>query len=240
MGKSDGDDENSGTDERLHLRQIPRSFAIAMHEVTVADYQRFDSSRTSPDPLRPVSEISWVDAAKYCRWLSEQEGIPEEEMCYPPSDQIGAEMMLPENFLERTGYRLPTGAEWEFSCRAGTSTSRPAGGKEQTHYCAWYRPNSDDHTWPVGRLDPNGLGLFDSVGNVWEWCHDLYFGDYPMTADGTAVVDGTDHRESVERETRGGAYADAGDNVRSSRRDFVEPFVTSYTIGFRLARTIRE
>src|SRR5262249_17403498 len=132
-------------------------------------------------PGGPIIAVSWYDAAMYCRWLSEAEGIPEDQMCYPPIQDIqaavkaGKGLKLPPDYLRRTGYRLPTEAEWEYACRAGAVTSRYYGASEDSlkHY-AWYQLNAANRTWPVGRLKPNDLGLFDMLGNVWQWCQESY------------------------------------------------------------------
>ena len=119
--------------------------------------------------------ISWFDAAHYCDWLSEQEKIPRDQWCYDPKGGVyGPGMKAKDKFWELTGYRLPTQAEWEFACRAGTVTSRYYGASEQLlpHY-ARFTANSQNHVWPVGTLEPNDLGLFDMLGNAGELCFDL-------------------------------------------------------------------
>ena len=118
---------------------------------------------------------TWYDAVAYCNWLSEQEGLPKEEWCYlrNASGAYADGMSIPADVLERTGYRLPTEAEWEYACRAGTVTSRYYGHSPALiDSYAWYVDNSQDHAWTCGSLRPNDLGLFDMLGNMIEWFHD--------------------------------------------------------------------
>jgi formylglycine-generating enzyme required for sulfatase activity len=222
-------------DEQLHDQVIDHSFAISTEEVTIAQCrrrrERFFNLRYSPSEDCPANNVTWFDAAAYCRAISEEEGIPEDQMCYPPVPKIGPGMRLPDNWLQRTGYRLPTEAEWEFACRGGVSASRFCGEGEQlpTRY-AWYLRNSDNHAWPVGRLKPNNYGLFDMLGNVAERCHDAMAPAAPP--DSALVI-----RANENRAFRGGNFGDIDQNLRSARRSANLADDQWALTGFRVART---
>jgi formylglycine-generating enzyme required for sulfatase activity len=177
-----------------HRERIGHDFAIATKEVTGEQFQRFLAAnprvqvkvheRTSPEPTCPMNSVSWYEVAGYCNWLSKQEGLPENQWCYTPNDEgdYAEGMKLMSNPDERTGYRLPTEAEWEYSCRAGAVTEFSFGEPwELLEKYGWYNKNSRNRTQPVGRLKPSDLGLFDLHGNVWEWCLDR---DEELATDG--------------------------------------------------------
>jgi formylglycine-generating enzyme required for sulfatase activity len=195
------------------------------------------TERYSPDDNGPIISVTWFEAAQYCNWLSAREGIAEDQWCYPPIDEIKAGMEMPKDYLQRTGYRLPTEAEWEFACRAGAVTAFSYGSSEKLlgEY-AWYRTNCSHRTWPVGQLKPNDLGLFDVHGNVWTWCQ-CRFLDYQAgddVEDEHVKVSGDQSRIQRGASFNAGASfarcADRGGNRPSSRSDGV---------GFLPARTCR-
>lgn len=239
-------------DETLHPRRIQRSFAIAATTVTLKQYRafqqavpdiaRFDNPRYSPDEDCPKVAVDWYDAVRYCRWLSDCEGIPEEQMCYPPISQINEGTKLPDDFANRTGYRLPTEAEWEYACRAGAITARSYGqADELLPKYAWTQTNSRDRTWPVGSLMPNDLGLFDMHGNAWTWCHEANHA-YPA-GNGAVLTEDPELRDAgtisgaVERILRGGSFFYPPSLARSACRIHHVPSVRFYNFGFRVART---
>jgi formylglycine-generating enzyme required for sulfatase activity len=227
--------------EDQHAETIPYSFAISAHEVTVEQFLRFDPKfdyvREIATPQCPINRVDWYAAARYCRWLSEQEGIEESQMCYPALESVGPKMELPDNFLSRTGYRLPTEAEWEFACRAGASTPWFFG-SDQNYLIdyGWCQLNSQERTAPVGTFRPNAIGLFDVYGNIQEWCHDL--SSVPIGDEVVAkLAQGADVRAN-ERMSRGGSFKAFRRSTRSAKQmSFPSDSLFSF-LGFRIARTL--
>jgi serine/threonine protein kinase/formylglycine-generating enzyme required for sulfatase activity len=251
MGSPGSEPERLAEFEELRRIRIPRSFAIGNKEVTVEQFKRFLREHSaihheytknfSPESNGPITAVTWYEAAQYCRWLSEMEGVAEDQMCYPPVAEIKPGMRLRADYLERTGYRLPTQAEWEFACRAGAATSRAFGASDGLlEKYGWFLHNSQDRSWPGGRLKPNDLGLFDMHGNVREWCQDqtLEYADgrtwqgskRPLTTEVNAG-DGLVH---LLRDGSFGSYASR------SRVAYSLAFPSSNrgdNVGMRLART---
>jgi formylglycine-generating enzyme required for sulfatase activity len=150
-------------------------------------------------------------------------------------------MTIPANVLERKGYRLPTEVEWEYACRAGAVTSRYYGvSLALLENYAWYRAIDQERAHPCGGLLPNDLGLFDMLGNVYEWCQDR---NDPIRPDKAGIyVDsskGGATSEKVNRILRGGAYYVGAKAARSADREADSPSLVNTLYGFRLARTLK-
>jgi len=252
MGSPPTELERIAGNEIPHRRIIPRRFAIATQEVSVEQYQAFQkanpgahdsdlsTSRYSPDPKGPRNDPSWYDAAAYCNWLSRREGLPE---CYEPNQdgKYAAGMKIKPDALRLGGYRLPTEAEWEYACRAGAGISRFYGASlELLGRYAWYSATSQDRAWPCGSLQPNEFGLFDMLGNVWEWCQDVAQIYRPDR--GAIIIDNTDINLIVDvtsyRLLRGGSFLNHPAYVRSAYRSNVNaPVLRGTDYGFRPSRT---
>ncbi|MEI6614717.1 MAG: SUMF1/EgtB/PvdO family nonheme iron enzyme [Chrysiogenales bacterium] len=180
---------------RLIIDMMPmpgESYAIGKYEVTQGYWRVLMGSTPSGFPKGdnyPVENVSWNDVQEFIRKLNAQTG---------------------------KSYRLPTGAEWEYACRAGTSVDRYG----DLDIVAWHNGNSGGATHPVGQKQPNGYGLYDTLGNVWEWCQDLY----SLSGSGRMI--------------RGGGWSSIAVLVRSGFRHFFDPGFRGNHLGFRLAMDI--
>lgn len=245
--------------ESLHWRHIGRRFAIAATETTVAAFREFQedarvkkiydetplyrTEKYAPTPDSPQTSLRWYDAVRFCQWLSERERIPEAQWCYPNVlDQPPGKWTIPANFVARTGYRLPTEAEWEFACRAGATSAHYYGwDRSLLKQYAWCLVNGEERTHPVAQLMPNDFGLFDMLGNVQEWCHDVW-GNYELPLNGIALQDAflksETVRSDVRRIMRGGSFETLPRQVRCADRSIVAPEINNYRHGFRIVRTV--
>jgi formylglycine-generating enzyme required for sulfatase activity len=236
-------------DQPQHAMRIGRAFAIANKKVTVRQFKEFWRSRYkqagenpavsvySPNDDGPILGVTWYQAAEYCNWLSAQEGIPEDEWCY---EKVKEGIVLPQGHLSRTGYRLPTQAEWEYACRAGTITRRPHGSADEllAKY-AWFRDNSENLARPVGLLKPNDIGVFDALGNTWDWCQDRSHDSEKSKPPAEDQEEAGPVSPKQQRVTRGGSFGNPAGEIRSASRSLPTPDYLGDPIGIRVARTIR-
>jgi formylglycine-generating enzyme required for sulfatase activity len=212
---------------------IDYDFAIASHEVTVADFSKFRRNhlvkRTAANGNFPVQEASWYLTAQYCNWLSKQDGIEMDQWIYEPNaaGSFLDGMTVKATYRELEGYRLPSSEEWEYACRAGTTSTFSFGEPESLidHY-GHTIVTSKGLSQPVGSLLPNRLGLFDMHGSLWEWCLDPPNGRLsPVRAQGSRVLRGG----SYGRRPRNAGSSQAVANPANYKDDF---------IGFRVARSL--
>jgi formylglycine-generating enzyme required for sulfatase activity len=253
---------NRESDETQH-RVTVSSFYMGKYEVTVGEFRAFvnatgykttaetsgggyvwtgsqwerktDANWKNPyfsqGDSQPVTLVSWYDAVEYCNWRSRAEGLS------PAYTVNGANVTWNRN---ANGYRLPTEAEWEYACRAGTTTPFSTGNNittSQANYDGNYPYNGNakgtyrQKTTAVGSFQPNAWGLYDMHGNVWEWCWDWY-GDYPRGAqtNPSGAASGSD------RVLRGGSWYSGAQYLRSASRHSFDPSSWYNSLGFRLVR----
>ncbi len=254
MGSPPTEPDRIVGNETPRRMRIPRRFAIAAKEVTVQQFQRFVKTNEkfglaprflngfSPDQHGPWICLDWYGAAAYCNWLSEQEGLSKDQWCYLPNEAgaYAEGMSIPADVLQRTGYRLPTEAEWEFACRAGAVTSRYYGHSiDLLDAYARYQADSKEHAWTCGSLFSNDLGLFDMLGNVLEWCQDSWNASKPGKKGiyNDIIIISESIIEKNPRSRRGGAFNIQSGAARSANRSGLAPSNRLTYNGFRPSRT---
>jgi formylglycine-generating enzyme required for sulfatase activity len=228
------------SDEILHRVLLTREIWVSDHEVTQAEYE--DVMDTNPswfvDPDHPVENVSWMDAVIYCNELSADSG-------YTPAYVISGQDDVNWD-PDADGFRLPTEAEWEWACRAGTQTAF-ATGRLINEGCG-FDPVLDEIGWYCGNTEsteqvssesnvkiPNAWGKFDMHGNVWEWCWDWYAEDLGSDF----AVDPSGPATGSHRVARGGSWFDFARDARSASRLPQTAGSPDNTIGFRVVRTVR-
>jgi formylglycine-generating enzyme required for sulfatase activity/chitodextrinase len=234
------DEPGRDTDEDQHIVVLAWDVSIADHEVTQAEYEAVMGAAANDSyfrgPNRPVERVSWFDAVEYCNARSIQEGLT-------PAYAIDGRTVTWNT--DADGYRLPTEAEWERACRAGSTTaftngpitvlacvdssgSHPDPVLDQT---GWYCGNAGVSTHDVKGKVPNAQGLYDMHGNVWEWCWNWYAASPP-------VGDPVGPASGVFRVIRGGSWYYNARDCRSASRAPYPPDSKDNTVGFRVARTV--
>lgn len=228
-----------------HTVILTEPFYMGVHEVTQAQYERqmgknpshFTAAGTEMDVVgtsdatnRPVEMVSWGEAVEFSVRLTEQENLK-------PSYGSASETLTSVN---GTGYRLPTEAEWEFACRAGTITAYSNGNDpEILSHVGWFTANSGGATHVVGQLKANSWGLYDLHGNVWEWSHDWWQKTYyEWFGQVDAVNPFGPSADSSRRTIRGGSWFDTPSRCRAPHRVANAPGTRSFNVGIRLALTV--
>lgn len=196
-------------------------FWIDKYPVTQSLYHKVSNENPShfTGDDKPVEKVTWLDAVRFCNDLSRSMGLN-------PAYTIEQEKV--ERKGDAPGFRLSTEAEWEYACRGGTN------GKIDD--IAWYVQNSGRSTQGVGQKEPNHYGLYDMLGNVWEWVED----DWHDTCDG-APTDGEAWIEEPRgpyRVIRGGSWGNDAQNCQSAFRSTSSPGNRSNALGFRLSRSL--
>jgi len=197
------------------------SFLMDRYLVTQEQFQKVMGSNPSrwKGDRNPVEQLRWSDAVRFCNKRSEMEGL---QPCYDLAS-------LKCNF-NANGYRLPTEAEWEYACRAGTATAYFfADNPAKLGDYAWFEKNSGGHPRPVGQKQPNPWGLYDMVGNVWQWCNDFYQVDYYQSS----PRENPRGPEKAENKVlRGGAWRFSAENCRSGYRYNESPGYADVCFGY--------
>jgi formylglycine-generating enzyme required for sulfatase activity len=235
-----------------HTVQLTRAFFLSDREISIGQFQQFINdanypkgekpekwqgadAKISSTPDHPVQRVDWYDAVLFCNWLSHKEGRTASYERTGKKEKVKLGDSEHERDVWRvvgdaTGYRLPTEAEWEYSCRAGTTTEFTSGNDEEMlrKYAVF------QSSYPASCVNklPNGWGLFDMHGNVWEWCWDG-FGPYDTKS---PAVDPTGAVGVPNRVNRGGCWFDVAVIVRASFRDSDPPVRRNNNLGFRVAR----
>jgi len=216
MGSAGG----GGDEAPVHEVRVS-GFLMDVHEVTQAHFETLMGMNPAKfkSPDRPVEQLGWYSAIKYCNMRSLREGF---DPCY--------DLETAACDFDANGYRLPTEAEWEYACRAGSTALYSFGddGRELSVH-AWYGDNAGGKTQPVKQKTPNAWGLYDMHGNVWEWCQDLYsdafYGD-------ESKENPCNTEDGEQRVLRGGGWESPPEFCRSAARYSEDPGLADVCFGY--------
>jgi formylglycine-generating enzyme required for sulfatase activity len=232
-GEFEMGDNRGDPDERPAHKVRVSAFYMDTHEVTQKAYEALmqQNPSRSKGPDRPVEQVDWYHGALFCNMRSLKEGL---KPCYD-SKTLACD-------FNANGYRLPTEAEWEYACRAGTGDRFSFGNDEaRLKNCAWFKANAGQATHPVGQKTANPWGLYDMHGNVAEWCHDFYSETFYSSSPA-----GDPHGPASGEKCvlRGGSWRTAEDGCRSSARNsetprFADACFGSDACGFRCVRSAK-
>jgi len=228
---SPADEPERFDDEGPQHQAAAGGFYMGKFLVTQEEYQtvmetnpsRFNGDKRcfyfNPNDSLPVENVSWYNAVEYCNKLSLMAGLA------PAYTVNGADVTWNR---EAGGFRLPSEAEWEYACRAGTTTAYNTGARISDD-TGWYKSNSGNKTHPVGQKPANAWGLYDMHGNVWEWCW-----DWCSPYANAALSDDQDDSWGTGRILRGGSWSAYAQYLRSAYRRWNPPTYRSGSFGFRL------
>jgi len=197
------------------------SFYMDKNLVTQEQYEKVMGENPSrwKGARNPVEQMRWSDAARYCNARSKSEGL---EPCY--------NLQTWECNFQANGYRLPTEAEWEYACRAGTATAYSFGNDpSKLKDYGWFEQNSGGKPQPVGQKPPNAWGLYDMHGNVWEWCNDFYQVDYYQQS---PKENPSGPKAGDTKVVRGGAWKFSAETCRSGYRYNENPGYADVCFGY--------
>ena len=229
-----GNDRGAADEAPAHLVKVS-AFLMDKFEVThrmFAKVQLPNPSHWQDNPDKPVERVRWRDAKQYCNERSLSEGL---KPCY------NEKTLDWDCDYSADGYRMPTEAEWEYACRAGTDLPPELGRPDKLRQVAWFAGNSEEKTHPVGQKKPNAWGICDLCGNVAEWCEDVYSPAYYKESPAADPPGPPNTGKDVKRVIRGGSWKSSPEQCSPTARqgektgDSDACFSTDYC-GFRCVR----